>query len=158
MTEIQKTGTGNRTGNQRTGTRKRTGNTEVHLEPYKASKMIFFRKIVNGWKPLTIFVKYFILGVWQGSENASETILQTFTGNMKFTHRKYEVSTDEQNQTKIGQNHFPENKNSLLLRTIRRYLKEFFYSQIIYHDSLNWILPINRKISKCCKMLTSGCW
>ena len=48
MTEIQKTGTGNRTGNQRTGTRKRTGNTEVHLEPYKASKMIFFRKIVNG--------------------------------------------------------------------------------------------------------------
>ena len=54
---------------------------------------------------------------------------------MKFTHWKYVGSTDEQNQTKICQNHFPENKNPLLLRIIRRYLKEFFYSQIIDHDS-----------------------
>ena len=28
-------------------------------------------KIVNGWKPLTVFAKHFILGVWQGSEYTS---------------------------------------------------------------------------------------
>ena len=44
---------------------------EVYSEPFQTSKMEFFVKIVNGSKPLTIFVKYSILDVWKGSECAS---------------------------------------------------------------------------------------
>ena len=35
--------------------------------------MDYFAKIGNGNKPLTIFTKFSILDVWQGSENASGT-------------------------------------------------------------------------------------
>ena len=39
--------------------------TETYSESYQASKMELFAKIVNGWKPLTIFAKSSILDVWQ---------------------------------------------------------------------------------------------
>ena len=41
---------------------------EAHSQSCKTSKMKIFAKIVNGWKPLTIIAKGFILGAWQGSE------------------------------------------------------------------------------------------
>ena len=34
--------------------------------------MEFFMEIVNGVKPLGIFVKYSILDIWKGSEDAYE--------------------------------------------------------------------------------------
>ena len=39
-------------------------------EFYQTSKVDSFLKIVNGWKPFTIFVKRSILDVWQGFEYA----------------------------------------------------------------------------------------
>ena len=39
-----------------------------------------FGKIVNGWKPLTIFVKRSILNVWQGFEYASELVWNVICG------------------------------------------------------------------------------
>ena len=36
--------------------------------PAKTSKMERYTKIVNGFQPLTIFAKNFILDVWQGSK------------------------------------------------------------------------------------------
>ena len=44
---------------------------EAFSEPYETFTMERFAKIVNGWKSLIIFVKRFMLGVWQGSEYAS---------------------------------------------------------------------------------------
>ena len=34
----------------------------------------YFAEIVNNFKPLTIFAKYFIVDVWQGSEYAFKTV------------------------------------------------------------------------------------
>ena len=39
----------------------------AHLEPSQTSKMEHFAKIVNIFKPLTIFAKTTILDVWLGS-------------------------------------------------------------------------------------------
>ena len=41
-------------------------------ESCQTSKTELFAKIVRNEKPFNIFVKTFILDVWQGSENASE--------------------------------------------------------------------------------------
>ena len=41
---------------------------EAYSEPSGTSKMEFFAKIVNGWKPLTIFAKSSILDIRLGSE------------------------------------------------------------------------------------------
>ena len=41
---------------------------EVYSEHYQKSKMERFAKIVNGFKPLTILEKRFILDDWQGSK------------------------------------------------------------------------------------------
>ena len=51
--------------------RKNVGSTEAYLKPCQTSKMERFAKIVNGWKPLTIFGKYFIIDVWQDLKYAS---------------------------------------------------------------------------------------
>ena len=44
---------------------------EACEELCKVSKMESFAKIVNGFKPLTIFAKLSILDVWLGSEYTS---------------------------------------------------------------------------------------
>ena len=45
--------------------------TEVYSEPYQTSKMMYFAKVVDGWKPLSMsFAKHSILDVWQSSEYA----------------------------------------------------------------------------------------
>ena len=44
----------------------------AYSEASRTSKMELIAKIVNGWKPLTVFAKRFILDVWLGSEYASE--------------------------------------------------------------------------------------
>ena len=56
----------------------RTGNTflassyaELYSQPSQIFKMELFAKIVNTWKPLTIFAKNSILDIWQGSEYVS---------------------------------------------------------------------------------------
>ena len=41
------------------------------LEPYQTSKTELFVKIVNSWKPLTVFAKRFILDIWRSSEYAT---------------------------------------------------------------------------------------
>ena len=47
-------------------------NLEVDSEPNQIYKMDFFAKIINGWKPLTIFAKIkLILDASLGSEKAS---------------------------------------------------------------------------------------
>ena len=43
---------------------------ETYSEPSQTSKMEFFAKIINSWKPLTIFAKCFILDTRQCSEYA----------------------------------------------------------------------------------------
>ena len=43
---------------------------ETYTEPSQTSKMELFAKIVNSWKPLTIFAKCFILDTRQCSEYA----------------------------------------------------------------------------------------
>ena len=47
-------------------------NYEAYSEPYQASKIGCFAKIVNGLQPLPIFAKRSILDDWQGSEYHSE--------------------------------------------------------------------------------------
>ena len=44
---------------------------EAYPEPSRKSKMKIFAKIVNSWKPLTIFLKDSIVDVQLGSENIS---------------------------------------------------------------------------------------
>ena len=46
-------------------------NLEAYLEPCQTSKMELFAKIVNDWKPLSIFAKRSILEFWPGSEYSS---------------------------------------------------------------------------------------
>ena len=46
-------------------------NLEAYSEPCQIFKMECFVKIVNGYKPLTFFVKHFILDTCQVSEYAS---------------------------------------------------------------------------------------
>ena len=55
--------------------------SETDWEPCSTPKMEDFAKIVNGWKPITSFVKYSILDVWQGPEYNSE-----FYQNYLFLH------------------------------------------------------------------------
>ena len=43
----------------------------VCSEQGQTSKMEYFAKVVNGWKPLTISLKSSILDVWQDSKYAS---------------------------------------------------------------------------------------
>ena len=50
---------------------------EVYLEPCHTSKMDRFAKIVNSYKPLTIFAKRSILDIWQGSEYIYENFNST---------------------------------------------------------------------------------
>ena len=38
-------------------------NSEAYLEPIRISKMKYFAKILNGFKPLSIFARSFILEV-----------------------------------------------------------------------------------------------
>ena len=45
--------------------------SEVNLEPCQTLGMKFSEKIVNSFKPLTIFIKSSILDVWRGSKYAS---------------------------------------------------------------------------------------
>ena len=52
----------------------------------QTSKMKCFAKIVNGWKPLTIFAKRSILDTYQGSEYASAT--SNFKTIWKVWHNK----------------------------------------------------------------------
>ena len=45
--------------------------TEVYSDPFQTSNMEFFAKIVNVWKPFTIFAGSSILDVWEVSEYTS---------------------------------------------------------------------------------------
>ena len=45
-----------------------TTNSEAYPEPSQTSKIELLVKIVNGWKPLTIFAERSILNVWQYPE------------------------------------------------------------------------------------------
>ena len=47
---------------------------KVYSAPCQTSKTGDFKKIVNGFQPLTIFAKSTILHVWQGFEHGSEII------------------------------------------------------------------------------------
>ena len=49
--------------------------SETYSEPCETSKVELFAKIVNGLESLTIFVKNSILGIWQGSEYGSRSIV-----------------------------------------------------------------------------------
>ena len=51
--------------------------SETYSEPYQTSKLRRFVKIVNCQKKSTIFAKYSILHVWQGSEYVSLTLFPT---------------------------------------------------------------------------------
>ena len=53
-------------------------------EPCQAYRIVHFAKIINTCKLLTIFAKYSILEVWQGSEY---TCSKNLTGNPGFTKR-----------------------------------------------------------------------
>ena len=44
---------------------------EPYSEPSRNQRWVFFAEIVNGYQPLTIFAKSFILDVRLGSENTS---------------------------------------------------------------------------------------
>ena len=46
---------------------------EVYSDSCQISKMKRFAKIINSFKPLTIFTKHSILDIWQGSEYASDS-------------------------------------------------------------------------------------
>ena len=46
--------------------------SDEYSEPSRTSKLELFSKIVNGWKPLTIFAESFILDVRLGSKYVSE--------------------------------------------------------------------------------------
>ena len=51
----------------------------------KYLEMKLFAKIVNNWKPLTIFAKSFILDVWLGSDTSLHCFLVVFwTGRFDF--------------------------------------------------------------------------
>ena len=45
--------------------------SEAYSEPCQTSKMKLLPKIINGFYPLNIFTKNFILDVWQGSDYSS---------------------------------------------------------------------------------------
>ena len=45
-----------------------THSSEPYLEPFQTSKILWSVKILNRWKPITIFAKHSILDIWQGSE------------------------------------------------------------------------------------------
>ena len=47
--------------------------SQVYNETIQTSKIEPFVKLVNGWKPLIIFAKRFILDIWLGSEYASDS-------------------------------------------------------------------------------------
>ena len=47
--------------------------SQVYNETIQTSKIELFVKLVNGWKPLIIFAKRFILDIWLGSEYASDS-------------------------------------------------------------------------------------
>ena len=47
---------------------------DMYSELRKTSKMELFKKLFNGWKLLTIFVKPFILELWQCSELVSDLL------------------------------------------------------------------------------------
>ena len=51
---------------------KKISTLETYSEPCQISKMQCFAKIVDGFYPLTIFLKHSFLDVWQGFEYASE--------------------------------------------------------------------------------------
>lgn len=44
--------------------------TEAYSGVSQTSKTQIFAKIVNGWEPLTIYEKSFILEIWPGSNYA----------------------------------------------------------------------------------------
>ena len=53
---------------------------EAYSEHCQTSKMELFAKIVNSWKPLSIFAKSSILDVWQDSEYSSEILWKRIPG------------------------------------------------------------------------------
>ena len=58
--------------------RPRMQKPEAYTEPRRTSKMKYFSKIANGWKPLAIFAKSSILDVRLGSDYAFQDVLRTF--------------------------------------------------------------------------------
>ena len=67
-------------------------NPEANSEPCQISKMELFAKIVNGQKPLTFFVKHFILDVWLDSEYGS-VICYSFFGKFEDANKIDSVAT-----------------------------------------------------------------
>ena len=57
--------------------------SEAYSQSSKTSKMKLFAKIVNSWKPSTIFAKSSILDVWRGPENVFITIFGALKIDLK---------------------------------------------------------------------------
>ena len=56
--------------------------TEAYLELSQTSRMEFFAKMINDWKPLTILSKSYILDIGLRSEYASETAISKFLSTL----------------------------------------------------------------------------
>ena len=56
--------------------------SEAFSEYIQISKMEFFAKIVNGFQPLSVFIKISILDVWLASRNASEYSAENVAENI----------------------------------------------------------------------------
>ena len=50
---------------------KNIANSDPYSEPTQKSKIKLFANTINGWKPLFISIKSFILDAWLGSEHVS---------------------------------------------------------------------------------------
>ena len=56
--------------------------SETYSEPSQVSKMMLFANIVNGQKPVTIFLKSPIFDVWEGTEHVFMVISITEWGSV----------------------------------------------------------------------------
>ena len=52
---------------------------EVYSEPSQISKTEYFLKIINDWKPLTIFAKSIVLDVWLSSKYGVKYLVRNET-------------------------------------------------------------------------------
>ena len=72
--------------------------TEVH---YQTFTMEHFPKIVNVWKPITVFAKRCILDVWQGSEYTSAVYFFSENSHLTFICSKLTIKTPEKGVTEV---------------------------------------------------------
>ena len=73
--------------------------SERYSEPSQTSKMELFVKVVQGWSPLTISAKNFIINVLLSSEYASEFSCKQSMGWYAWNAHTHEKSTKNQSVT-----------------------------------------------------------